>query len=375
MILSSAIPKRCREALNNLRKDDSLMITKSDKGGGVVIMNKADYSVKMMNLLSDTSTYEKKYQGYNNVTSKNFNKEARKILRKSKKGKKLLHLLEENPNPPRMRGLPKTHKPYIPMRPITSGIGSAPHALAKRLARPLSNALGSINGAHLRNCADLIQRHNSVDFRNKKMASFDVKSLFTNVPVEGAIEAVKRASEDINEENLPIPREDYINLVELCVKFGAFTFEGQEYSQHKGLAMGSPLSAVMACLYMETLETDNFIRIMSRGSTWLRYVDDVLVIVPKGTNINNKLTLLNKVHKDTQFTVEEEQDNRLPFLDTVIWREEEGVSFSVYRKPTNKDDFIHYLSAHSMRVKSGVIIGFYLRAFRICSNNFLEQEI
>ncbi|XP_063849711.1 uncharacterized protein LOC135093961 [Scylla paramamosain] len=266
----SAIPKRYREALNNLRKDDSVMITKSDKGGGVVIMNKADYSAKMMNLLSDTSTYEKKYQGYNNITSKNFNKEARKILRKSEKGKKLLHLLEENPNPPRMRGLPKTHKPNIPMRPITSGIGSAPHALAKRLARPFSNALGSINGAHLRNSADLIQRLNSVNFRNKKMASFDVKSLFTNVPVEGAIEAVKRASGDINEENLPIPREDYINLVELCVKFGAFTFEGQEYSQHKGLAMGSPLSAVMACLYMETLETDKFIRIMGTGSTWLR---------------------------------------------------------------------------------------------------------
>ncbi len=44
-----------------------------------------------------------------------------------------------------------------------------------------------------------------------------------------------------------------------------------------------------------------------RGSTWLRYVDDVLVIVPKGTNINNNLTLFNKVHKDIQFTVEEEQ--------------------------------------------------------------------
>ena len=144
----------------------------------------------------------------------------------------------------------------------------------------------------------------------------------------------------------------------LCVRFGVFTFNGEEYVQHKGLAMGSPLSAVLASLYMETLEADHYIRIMGRNCTWYRYVDDVLVVVPNKTNIENKLRMLNNVQSDIQFTVEEERDHMLPFLDTVIRKTGQGEKFSVYRKPTNKDDFIHFLSAHSSRVKSGVVIGF-----------------
>ena len=46
----------------------------------------------------------------------------------------------------------------------------------------------------------------------------------------------------------------------------------------------------------------------------------------------------------------------------------------MYRKPTNRDDFIHYYSAHNDRTKSGVLIGFFLRALRICSEEYLENE-
>lgn len=273
-----------------------------------------------------------------------------------------------------MRGLPKVHKPGVPMRPITSGIGSAPHRLAKRLATPLSNRLGSISDAHLRNSSDLIERVKNENLKNKKLASFDVKALFTNVPVEGAIQAVSRVVESINAEELPVPKHDYLKLISLCVKFGAFVFNGEEYRQHRGLSMGSALSPVMACLYMETLETDSFNRIMGRGSKWYRYVDDVLVIIPKNTNTENKVRMLNSVNPDIQFTVEEEINDKLPFLDTIIWRCDKKAKFSVYRKPTNKDDFIHFLSAHNIKTKTGVVIGFFLRALRICSDEYLEEE-
>ena len=94
------------------------------------------------------------------------------------------------------------------------------------------------------------------DLQGKKLVSFDVKVLFTNVPVEGAMEAVRRAINNMNDDELPVTKEDYVQLVSLCVRFRAFTFDGEEYRQHRGLAMGSPLSAVMASLYMEVLETD-----------------------------------------------------------------------------------------------------------------------
>lgn len=91
----------------------------------------------MNELLDDESTYEKMQSGFAQKEADRFKKEARKILTRTEKGKSLLRLLEETPTPLKMRGLPKIHKPGIPMRPITSGIGSAPHGLAKTLAKPL----------------------------------------------------------------------------------------------------------------------------------------------------------------------------------------------------------------------------------------------
>ena len=292
-------------------------------------MNSVDYVNKMLDLLNDMTTYERQPVGSANSEAEKFKKEARTILRKSAKGKKLLGLLEEDPRPPRMHGLPKVHKEGLPMRPITSGIGSAPHRLAKCLAKPLSSTLGSISGAHLRNSTDLIERFKTLNFKGKKLASFDVTALFTNVCVDNALEAAKRVIANISENVLPVPRTDYIRLISLCVKFGSFKFNGSEYRQIKGLAMGSPLSAVLACLFMEMLEADKYIGIMGRGTTWLRYVDDVIVVIPRETNVANKLRRLNNVNKDIQFTVEMEEEGELPFLDTVIHRADETVKFSV----------------------------------------------
>ena len=199
--------------------------------------------------------------------------------------------------------------------------------------------------------------------------------MFTNVPIEGAIVAVERVVNDLDENDLPVNKRDYIKLITLCVKFGAFTFNDNEYKQTRGLAMGSPLSPVMACLFMEMLEKDDFQRIIGRGCIWLRYVDDVLAVVPVNANVENKLRLLNNVNSNIQFTVEQEVDNKLPFLDTLIIRGVNDVKFKVYRKPTNRDDFIHYFSAHDERVKTGVVIGFFLRAYRICNGEFLEDEL
>ena len=74
-------------------------------------------------------------------------------------------------------------------------------------------------------------------------------------------------------------------------------------------------------------------------------------------------------------TLEEQKDKMLNFLDTTIIIEDESVRFRVYRKPTNKEDYIHFYSSHSMRTKSGIVIGFFLRAYRICSQEYLEAEI
>ena len=123
------------------------------------------------------------------------------------------------------------------------------------------------------------------------------------------------------------------------------------------------------------LEKKQFSKIIPGNSRWYRYVDDCLLVTHKTTDIRNLLDKLNNVNDRIQFTVETEKDGRLPFLDTVIIRAGNNVKFQVYRKPTNKDDFVHFYSAHDLKTKSGIIIGFFLRALRICSQEFLDEEI
>ena len=110
--------------------------------------------------------------------------------------------------------------------------------------------------------------------------------LFTNIPVKGAMQAIGLAIRNIPTEDLPLPKEHFLKLVELCQDFQAFSYGEEEFAQVNGLAMGSPLSPVAARLCMETLEKDHFLEIVGTNTTWFRYVD-VFVLVPENTDLSD----------------------------------------------------------------------------------------
>ena len=371
----STLPRRYTKALKDLNKDESIELTSADKGGGIVILNKTDYVDKMNSLLTDDNTYRKVSKGTAQRKADVFNKVVRALLRDGEDGKQLLHLLQQQPRTPSMRGLPKIHKAGVPLRPVTNSTESAAHELARELSGPLTKALGSISGCHLWNTSDLINRLKDKGLRNKKLIGLDVVSLYTRVPVDEALAAAKRVLDTIPETDLPIEADIFMKLVEMCVRFGCFEFNDEEYEQIDGLPMGSPLSGVLANLFMETLEEEHYLGIVGAHAIWVRYADDVTILIAVRVDTEELLNRINSVHPRIQFTLEEERDNQLPVLDVLIMRDENHrPKFSVYRKPTHKDDYIHFFSAHSEKIKSGAIIGLFLRALRICSPEYLEEE-
>ena len=243
------------------------------------------------------------------------------------------------------------------------------------IEKPLTNTLGSISNCHLKNSNDLLTKLRTAGHKNKTLASFDVISLFTNIPRPEALAVAKRVIEDMDDNLLPLPKDDFMTILKRCLSLDTFTFNDSTFQQHRGLAMGSPLSPILACLFMESLESSHFTNIIGHHNTWLRYVDDILVIVPRRTDLHDTLNRLNTVNPSIQFTLEIEQDGRLPFLDVLIMRQDSGYNFTVYRKPTDRDNHIHFYSAHSDRTKSGIVIGFLLRAHRICTKDHLQNEI
>ena len=80
-----------------------------------------------------------------------------------------------------------------------------------------------------------------------------------------------------------------------------------------------------------------------RPSVWLRYVDDVFGIYSHDDqSFNEFVRLLNNLAPSIKFTTEEENNGILPFLDVNVHRVDGGFKFSIFRKPTHSESYIHF---------------------------------
>ena len=138
--------------------------------------------------------------------------------------------------------------------------------------------------------------------------------------------------------------------------------------------LGSPPSGVLACIYPEFLESVPFKYILPNTAHYFRYIDDILLIYPQGLNLHSITDKLNNVEPSLKFTYELDYNYTLPFLDILLIRNINKLEFMVYRKPTCKNDPIHFYSHHNNNAKRSIIRGFYLRAIRICSSKYLNDE-
>ena len=178
-----SIPRRFRLALENLKKNNSIFITKADKSNSVVILDRVNYEEKMLNMLSDPNTYEPLRSSPLKRLSLQFNRIVKELL-KDVPNIDAKRFLQVNPKLPHIYGLPKTHKPGIPLRPIVSYCGSLSYKLSKFLADKLSPLVGNFSDSHTKNTSDFIDKIKSLDLSHGKMVSFDVDSLFTKVPLQ-----------------------------------------------------------------------------------------------------------------------------------------------------------------------------------------------
>ena len=111
-------------------------------------------------------------------------------------------------------------------------------------------------------------------------------------------------------------------------------------------------------------------------NTWLRYVDDVLTIVKKGTR-DFLLNYLNSIDPNIKFTIEPlNEQGTIPFLDTFPRPSSNKGITSVYRKPTHTDRYLDFNSNHSKSAKHAVVRALTNRAKNVCSSpELLAKEM
>ena len=139
--------------------------------------------------------------------------------------------------------------------------------------------------------------------------------------------------------------------------------------------MGSPLSPIVANLYMETFEKAA-ITALAAPRLWTRYVDDMFVIWPNGQDkLEGFHQHLNSQYPQIKFTMEREEDNKISFLDVAVTRKNGNFTTKVFRKPTRTDLYTHYTSHHHPSEKAGTIRCLGLRAEKICDGESKEKEL
>ena len=139
------------------------------------------------------------------------------------------------------------------MRPIISNIGTATYETAKFL-NPLLAPLGKSDHSIINTEGFVNQVKGQGIPEVYKIISFDVQSLFTNVPLNETIDIILTKVYDENKIDTMISKSILKELLYLCTKHVNFKFNNEIYIQCDGVAMGSPLAPLVANIFMISLE-------------------------------------------------------------------------------------------------------------------------
>ena len=161
------------------------------------------------------------------------------------------------------------------------------------------------------------------------LTSHDVVSLFTNIPVADSLKVIReRLDRDKSwSHKTLLDVDDVMELLEFILTTTYFCFRCQIYRQKIGTAMESPVSPLVANLFMEYLEQKllDTAPMELKPGLWKRYVDDIFEVVKK-SSVEGLTEFLNNLDDSgsIKFTYEMESEGKLPFLDLLIIRKDSG---------------------------------------------------
>lgn len=141
-------------ALNTLKKNENIIIFRADKGNATVIMDRAEYITKMEHLLDDRSYKPAKADPTTYLEKRTKNKIKRSPI--DSETQQQIIPREKSSKCPKLYGLTKMHKPWVPLRPIVSTIGCPTQKLAKYLAKQLQ-PIAETAASHIKNAQHFIE--------------------------------------------------------------------------------------------------------------------------------------------------------------------------------------------------------------------------
>ena len=368
--------KKIIKVIRNLKK--RMIILKPDKGQGVVLIKKLDYVSSMEKIFEDkskfkevdvdpTSTRTETIQAYLNTMLK-----RGEITEKEKWSMRPKAAVRA-----RARGLPKMHKTFEnlpPFRPVIDTMNTPYNGIGcflKGILHPLTQ-----NRFSLKDSFHAVEEIRKIDFDDITeewcFVSFDVVSLFTNVPLKRTVNIILDRIYKEKKIDVKLNRSTLKKLILDCCTKTTFSFNEKLYEQIDGVCMGSSLGPILANIIMTELEKQTLDKLFKDNiiKFYARYVDDTLVLI-KRDKINVVLETFNKFDPNLKFTVDEFEDGIVHFLDITI---KDNGQIDMFTKPTNTGQYSHFDSFVPWRYKTSWAYALFVRAMKICSTNKLRSN-
>lgn len=372
------------KALNSLKSNTNIIFKKADKGGGIVCLDRSDYLDKVNSLLNDTQTY---IQTDINDTL-NVKADSDKLLKNLRSlgflsDKQFYFLTNFEARCPLFYGIPKLHKENFPLRPIvsqTDGPTSRLNLLVDSYLRTAESQIPFL----LQDTTAFLQliEKNKICTPDTFLVTMDVTSLYTNIPHEEGCRFVCEFYEEtlqfwMDPEIPPIPSQILFELMMFILKNCTFEFHDNFYKQLFGTTMGASFSVKFANIYMFIWFRKHIASYKGISPQFLaRLIDDVFFFwTDSEETLKAFIEYLNNCHDTIKFEATYSH-NRVHFLDTVIYIQENQLKSTVYIKPSDKKQYLHFTSHHPPHVMQAIPFSQALRYRRIIDDDqIFDKEI
>ena len=270
-----------------------------------------------------------------------------------------------------MYGLPKIHKVGVPIRPILSAVNTHSYKICKFLINLIN--VWSTNEFTVKDSFSFVSEICNLDNNNYYMASFDIKSLYTNIPLKETLNIILNRAFPTNQTLFHnFDKSNFKKFLELALLDTYFLFNNKLYKQIDGLAMGSPIAPVLANIFLNFHEIDWLRNCPNdiKPVLYRRFMDDTFLLFREESHVQPFLSYLNVQHNNIKFTCETEIDCKISFLDVKIHKTNNKFNTELYRKPTYTGQTTNFNSFIPFLYKLNLIKILIYRAFNISSNYF-----
>ena len=285
----------------------------------------------------------------------------------------------------------KVHKPHEhgkapPERPIISGSGSITEGIATYVNHHIKE-IGKKHESYLKDTPEFLRLIENINqgpnlASNAILVTMDVCGLYTNIIHKEGMDCMR--TELNNRVNLEVPTEFILQLLHIILHNNVFEFHETYWKQNIGAAMGSKPIPDYANIFMASF--DKKIEGLDRKKAFLllkRFLDDYFMIFRGSTKkLHALFAEINLLHPTIKLTMNhttrhnEPKDEQcecapmlsIPFLDTMCTIKEGKIEIDLYKKDTDRNQYLLPSSCHPKQTIKAIPYSLSLRIVRTCTN-------